>query len=71
MQWTVYRIQGITKQNLIEAIDFSMVSKEVERDVRRAIEFIYQGTDPDPMEKAGTWFKQCLKSPEYGAEKDI
>ena len=71
MQWTIYRLQGITKQQLLEALDFSKVSKELERDIRRAIDFIFEGKDPDPMKKGEEWFKRCLKSPEYGSEKEV
>ena len=74
IQWTMYKNQGITKDQLLNAIDFDQIPKQVrkqmEREIRQAIDFIYK-SDKTPLDNAKTYFFECLKSPEYGPETEV
>jgi len=74
VQWTTYKNQGVTKEQLLQAIDFDQipnrVRKQMEREIRQVIDFIYK-SDKTPLDNAKTYFFECLKSPEYGEEKEV
>lgn len=74
MEWTVAKMQGLTKEMMLEMLDFSNVPEgyqdQLKAEILEAIDLIWE-SEGTPLEKGKQWFLKCLNSPDYVEKTSI
>lgn len=77
VEWVQLRDNGVTKEQLLEAFDYSVIPPKfrvaVQRDIKQEVDRVYSDwhKQETPMELAKDYFFRCLDQPNYVEETEV